>query len=121
MIDCLSKRKTQQAVMSSCLSKYGEGAGFPFQIKSLEDKGARGIGRAIQAAGLVKNQAGIRPSSADSSRKAMSPVVERHFRWRRPTLLTLRIFSHGPALVGWHHQSLLGYGSRHRYGINNAH
>src|ERR1017187_3155597 len=24
-------------VMSSCLCKYGEGAGFPFQIESLED------------------------------------------------------------------------------------
>jgi hypothetical protein len=27
----------QQPVMSSCLCKYGEGAGFPFQIESLED------------------------------------------------------------------------------------
>ena len=24
-------------VMSSCLCKYGEGAGFPFQVESLED------------------------------------------------------------------------------------
>src|SRR5437899_6742661 len=32
-------------VTSSCLCKYGEGAGFPFQIKSLED----GVDDAIHA------------------------------------------------------------------------
>src|SRR6266849_10926793 len=30
-------RITKAGVTSSCLCKYGEGAGFPFQIESLED------------------------------------------------------------------------------------
>src|SRR5271166_6206744 len=32
-------------VMSSCLCKYGEGAGFPFQVESLED----GVDDAVHA------------------------------------------------------------------------
>jgi len=36
--------------MSSCLCKYGEGAGFPFQIESLED----GVDDAIHALDIHK-------------------------------------------------------------------
>src|SRR5712692_8092324 len=37
-------------VMSSCLCKYGEGAGFPFQIESLED----GVDDAVHALDIHK-------------------------------------------------------------------
>src|SRR5271163_3548530 len=37
-------------VMSSCLCKYGEGAGFPFQVESLED----GVDDAVHALDIHK-------------------------------------------------------------------
>ena len=36
--------------MSSCLCKYGEGAGFPFQVESLED----GVDDAVHARDIHK-------------------------------------------------------------------
>src|SRR2546428_13956346 len=42
--DMVSQPKAGR-VMSSCLCKYGEGAGFPFQVESLED----GIDDAVHA------------------------------------------------------------------------
>jgi|SRR5580700_10341379 hypothetical protein len=41
-------------VTSSCLSKYGEGAGFPFQVEALED----GVNDAIHAFDIHKTHHG---------------------------------------------------------------
>src|SRR2546428_4813121 len=51
--DMVSQPKAGR-VMSSCLCKYGEGAGFPFQIESLED----GVDDAVQALDIYEAEHG---------------------------------------------------------------
>jgi len=48
-----------RAVTSSCLCKYGEGAGFPSQVESLED----GVDDAIHAFYVHKTNHGTSPAS----------------------------------------------------------
>ena len=48
------------AVMSSCLCKYGEGAGFPFQVESLED----GVDDTVHALDIYEAGHGTRCGAA---------------------------------------------------------
>ena len=74
-----AKNAAHYAVMSSCLCKYGEGAGFPFQVESLED----GVDDAVHALDIHK--ARHWPGAARTSTKQRSitlVVLSLRHRWR---------------------------------------
>src|ERR1700674_62000 len=69
--------KREKWVMSSCLCKYGEGAGFSFQVRSLEN----GVEDAVHTFYVHKAHHGTSPS-ADFHEAASITSVVRSFRQR---------------------------------------